>query len=235
MAEQLWTLPALTIRAVSLGTMDNNVYLLTSRETGAQILIDAADNAPAIMELLSAGARDYDDTVGADDAVVADDAGTPGRSAARLALVVTTHSHWDHVRALAEVVSATGADTAAGAADAADIDVPTVQALSHGDRCGAGDLVLEVIGLRGHTPGSVALLLRVPGGPAHLFTGDSLFPGGVGNTGADPVRFAQLMTDVSERIFAVLDDDTIVHPGHGAGTTLGAERPALPEWRARGW
>jgi glyoxylase-like metal-dependent hydrolase (beta-lactamase superfamily II) len=94
---------------------------------------------------------------------------------------------------------------------------------------------LEAIGLRGHTPGSVALLYRDSKGPAHLFTGDSLFPGGVGNTGQDPERFHRLLTDVTERIFDVLPDETVVHPGHGAGTTVGAERPQLEQWRARGW
>lgn len=199
-----------TIRRISVSQMDNNVYLITSRRTGAAILIDAADDADAIMALL-------------DDAAASPD------------LVVTTHSHWDHVRALADVVRLTGARTAAGAADVSDIDVPTDQALNHGDVIDLDGLRLEVIALRGHTPGSIALLYRDPEGPAHLFTGDSLFPGGVGNTQKDPQRFASLYRDVVERIFDVLPDNTVVHPGHGKGTTLGAERPHLPEWEARGW
>jgi glyoxylase-like metal-dependent hydrolase (beta-lactamase superfamily II) len=97
-----------------------------------------------------------------------------------------------------------------------------------------GDSTVETIALRGHTPGSVAVLYRDPTGPAHLFTGDSLFPGGVGRT-MSPVDFTSLIDDVEQRVFDALPDDTWVYPGHGDDTTLGAERPHLEEWRARGW
>jgi glyoxylase-like metal-dependent hydrolase (beta-lactamase superfamily II) len=209
-------LSRVTIRSASVSGMDNNVYLVTCRSTGAQVLIDAADDFPAITALLGSGAVDAE---------------VP----ARLDTVVTTHSHWDHVRALAEVVAATGCRTAAGQEDAGAIEVPTDLPLRHGDVVRADGFELEVIQLRGHTPGSVALLYRDPDGPAHLFTGDSLFPGGVGNTQGDPERFASLYSDVVERIFNVLPDDTLVHPGHGAGTTLGAERGQLAAWQERGW
>ncbi|MCQ1950139.1 MBL fold metallo-hydrolase [Arthrobacter sp. zg-Y859] len=206
----------ITIRSVSVSEMDNNVYLLTGKASGAQVLIDAAADFPAIQRLLAEGAQD---------------AAVP----AKLELVITTHSHWDHVRALAETAAATGAKTAAGTADIPDIEVPTLVPLEHGDTGTFPDFELEAISLRGHTPGSVALLYRDPHGPAHLFTGDSLFPGGLGNTQKDPERFAQLYQDVFERVFDYLPDDTVVHPGHGAGTTLGAERPHLREWKERGW
>ncbi|WP_019483781.1 MBL fold metallo-hydrolase [Arthrobacter sp. TB 23] len=210
------TLQDLTIRSISVSEMDNNVYLLTSKATGAQVLIDAADDAPAIMALLVEGATDT-------------------TAEPKLALIVTTHSHWDHVRALADVVGQTGARTAAGTEDVTDIAVPTDVRLEHGDTATFEGFDLEAIKLRGHTPGSVALLYRDPHGPAHLFTGDSLFPGGIGNTQGDAARFESLLKDVSERIFDYLPDDTVVHPGHGKGTTVGAERPQLEEWRARGW
>ncbi|PVE19800.1 MBL fold metallo-hydrolase [Arthrobacter sp. Bz4] len=210
------TLQDLTIRSISVSEMDNNVYLLTSKATGAQVLIDAADDAPAIMALLAEGAADT-------------------TAEPKLALIVTTHSHWDHVRALADVVGQTGARTAAGTEDVTDIAVPTDVRLEHGDTATFEGFDLEAIKLRGHTPGSVALLYRDPHGPAHLFTGDSLFPGGIGNTQGDAARFESLLSDVSERIFDYLPDDTFVHPGHGKGTTVGAERPQLEEWRARGW
>nr|WP_284287092.1 MBL fold metallo-hydrolase [Angustibacter aerolatus] len=84
-------------------------------------------------------------------------------------------------------------------------------------------------------PGSVALRYDDPAGRPHLFTGDSLFPGGVGNTRGDAAAFTSLLRDVEERLFDVLPDDTWVYPGHGADTTLGAERPHLTEWRERGW
>jgi glyoxylase-like metal-dependent hydrolase (beta-lactamase superfamily II) len=212
----MWDLNDITIRSASVSEMDNNVYLLTSKRTGAQVLIDAADDLPAIRRLLADGAADT-------------------AAEARVRLVVTTHSHWDHVRALAEAVEATGARSAAGAEDVPDIEVPTDLALNHGDPIEVDGITLEAIKLRGHTPGSVALLYRDQAGPAHLFSGDSLFPGGVGNTQKDPARFTSLMNDVEERVFGYLPDDTVVHPGHGKGTTLGAERPHLPEWRERGW
>jgi glyoxylase-like metal-dependent hydrolase (beta-lactamase superfamily II) len=206
----------LTIRSIAVSEANNNVYLLTAKSSGTQVLIDAADDAPAILALLADAQQDTDaDT--------------------NLALIITTHSHWDHVRALAEITEATAAPTAAGADDVADIPVPTDIPLQHGDVKSFDGFDLEVIHLRGHTPGSVALLYRDPHGPAHLFTGDSLFPGGVGNTQGDAERFASLYTDVVTRLFDYLPDDTLVHPGHGAGTTLGAERGSLPEWKQRGW
>ncbi len=146
-----------TIRSRSVSSMDNNVYVLTDKDTGAQVLIDAAADFPAIRELLAEAAAD---------------AAVP----AKVELIVTTHRHWDHVRALAEAVEATGARTAAGSEDAGDIEVPTDVLLEHGDKLPFGNAELEAIKLRGHTPGSVALLYRVPDGPAHLFTGDALFP-----------------------------------------------------------
>jgi glyoxylase-like metal-dependent hydrolase (beta-lactamase superfamily II) len=204
------------IRRIAVSDMSNNVYLLASKASGAQVLVDAADDSPAILALLAEANADTD-------------------ASAALAMIVTTHSHWDHVRALAEVTAVTGAPTAAGADDVADIAVPTNIPLHHGDVKTFGDFDLEVIHLRGHTPGSVALLYRDPLGPAHLFTGDSLFPGGIGNTGDDPERFTSLYNDVVTRIFDRLPDDTVVHPGHGDGTTLGAERGSLAEWKSRGW
>ena len=192
--------------------MDNNCYLLTCATTGAQLLIDAADDADRLLALVREGSP-----------------------TGRLDTVVTTHQHWDHVRALPAVVSATGARTAAGEDDADALPVPVDVRLRHGDTVDVGDVALDIVHLRGHTPGSVALVHRGSDGSVHVFTGDSLFPGGVGNTQGDADRFASLIDDVERRIFQVLPDETVVHPGHGAGTTLGAERPHLPEWRQRGW
>jgi len=213
------------IRKVAVGPMDNNAYLLTCRGDGSQLLVDAADEPDRLLAVLREGS-----------------------SSARLDLVVTTHRHPDHHRALESVVAVTGAPVAAGADDAEAIatasDVPVRRRLHHGDTVTVGHLTLEVVALRGHTPGSVALVYREPehvaepdavAGRAHVFTGDSLFPGGVGNTDHDPERFARLLRDVVERLFDRLGDDTWVYPGHGPDTTLGAERPHLDEWRARGW
>jgi glyoxylase-like metal-dependent hydrolase (beta-lactamase superfamily II) len=151
--------------------------------------------------------------------------------------VVTTHQHHDHVGALAEVVAATGARTVAGADDADALPVPVDERVGQGDTVPVGDVTLGVIHLRGHTPGSIALAYAdpAPGGRTHLFTGDSLFPGGIGNTKNPGQSFESLIEDVTTRVFDVYDDDTWFYPGHGDDSTLGAERPHLDEWRARGW
>jgi len=204
------TLPDVVIRKASVSAMDNNCYLLTCTATGEQLLIDAADDAPRLLRLVAEGGSG-------------------------LSQVVTTHQHWDHTRALAEVVAATGARTAAGREDAAALPVPVDEPLDDGDSVRVGDVSLDVVHLRGHTPGSVALVLRSADGSTHAFTGDSLFPGGVGNTRGNAADFTSLFNDVQARLFDRLPDDTWVYPGHGKDTTLGAERPSLPEWRARGW
>ncbi len=203
-------LPDSTIRKASVSEQDNNSYLITCTATGDQLLIDAADSAPRVLELIKDGGG-------------------------RLATVVTTHQHWDHHRALAEVVAASGAHTAAGRDDAAALPVPVDVPLDHGDRVTVGELSLEVVHLRGHTPGSVALVLTSSDGSVHAFTGDSLFPGGVGNTRGDQANFTSLMDDVEQRLFDVYPDSTWFYPGHGNDSTLGAERPHLAEWRERGW
>jgi glyoxylase-like metal-dependent hydrolase (beta-lactamase superfamily II) len=200
--------PAL-LRKRSVSAMDNNVYLVTCRRTGAQLLVDAADEPDLVADLVTSGSG-------------------------RLDLVVTTHRHQDHHRALRAVVDRYRPRTAAGADDADALPVPPDHRLEHGDRLEVGALRLEVIALRGHTPGSVALALRDGAGRTHLFTGDSLFPGGPGRTWAAK-DFTSLMDDLEARVFGSYPDATVVHPGHGDGTTLGRERPHLAEWRARGW
>ena len=158
---------------------------------------------------------------------------------AGLTTVVTTHQHWDHHRALSDVVSATGAATVAGDPDADAITeqtgVSVAMRVEDGDTVAVGSCSLEVIRLTGHTPGSIALLYDDPDGHPHLFTGDSLFPGGVGNTFGDKAAFEQLYDEVTTKIFDRLPDETWFYPGHGNDSTLGAERPHLAEWRARGW
>jgi glyoxylase-like metal-dependent hydrolase (beta-lactamase superfamily II) len=200
-------LPGLTITKVSVGPMDNNAYLLRDTQTGELALIDAANDADTLLALID---------------------GRP------LGTIITTHQHFDHWGALAELERATGAVTVAGTEDAGELPVPVTRPVQHGDTISVGDSVLSVIHLRGHTPGSIALRYD-DGDQPHLFTGDSLFPGGPGNTQKDPARFDQLMTDLENRVFGELPDVTWVYPGHGKDTTLGTERPHLAEWRARGW
>ncbi|MFT8395219.1 MBL fold metallo-hydrolase [Propionibacterium sp.] len=192
---------------LSLGSMDNIGYLLDDGE-GHRALIDAAAEPERLL-----------DWIGDDP----------------LDVIVTTHQHADHVAALAAVAQATGATNYAGAPDAASIERQTgvhCNPVWTGDHIPVGSLSLEVIGLVGHTPGSIALVWH--DSPVLLFTGDSLFPGGVGKTNS-ATEFTSLLDDVTTKIFDRFADDTLVLPGHGLPTTLGAERPHLDEWRQRGW
>ncbi len=148
--------------------------------------------------------------------------------------VITTHSHPDHWQALAPSWRLTAPRRWRVAVDAEEIPVPTTNPVTDGARVRVGSCELEVIGLVGHTPGSIALAYDDPDGIVHLFTGDSLFPGGPGRT-SNPEDFTSLMDDLEAKIFGRFDDDTWIYPGHGNDSTLGTERPALPEWRARGW
>ncbi len=207
------TLPAATIIKASVGPMDNNAYLITCSETGKTLLIDAANDADRLIELIRTHAPD-------------------------ISLIVTSHQHPDHWQALEAVAKATGAPTAAHALDAEPLPVRPYRILSDGDTVPIGNLTFDVIHLQGHTEGSVALALRGGGDGAgdvtHLFTGDCLFPGGVGKTWKDG-DFERLLGDVSTKLFDRYPDSTVVYPGHGDDTTLGAERPHLEEWKQRGW
>lgn len=205
------TLPGATIIKASVGPMDNNAYLVTCTATGKTLLIDAANDADLLTALI-------------------------GEHAPDVVLIVTTHQHFDHWQALEAVAAATGAPTAAHQIDAEPLPLRPDRFLADGDTITIGELVFDVIHLRGHTPGSVALALSGDpvGGVTQLFTGDCLFPGGVGKTW-EPGAFEQLLGDVQTHLFDVYPDSTVVYPGHGDDTTLGAERPHLAEWRERGW
>ena len=200
-------LAGLTIHKLSVGPMDNNAYLLVDGASGEGLLIDAANEGERLLQLV---------------------ADVP------LATVVTTHRHGDHWQALAAVTEATGARTVAHELDAPELPVAVTSTVAHGDTVPVGSSTLSVVHLRGHTPGSIALAYEDGDGVTHLFTGDSLFPGGPGRT-TSPEDFNSLMDDLEERVFSVYDDSTWFYPGHGSDSTLGAERPSIPEWRARGW
>lgn len=208
------------IRSIPVSAMNNNVYLITSKKTGIQVLIDAADDVEAIERMLTESIED-------------------SLEPTRLALIATTHRHPDHIRALAELAERTDALIGAGEVDADSIEEATGASVDvrfeHGDVARFEGFDLTAVHLRGHTPGSIAYVYDDPSGVSHIFSGDSLFPGGVGNTDRDPARFASLIDDVEERLFDVYPDESHVHPGHGDATTLGEERPNLAEWRERGW
>jgi glyoxylase-like metal-dependent hydrolase (beta-lactamase superfamily II) len=201
--------PSVTMTKISVGPMDNNAYLLQSA-SGATLLIDAANDSGRLLKLIGDEPLDT---------------------------ILTTHRHGDHWHGLAAVAEATGARLVGGRPDVEAIaqgaGVSGLAGVWDGDEVDLGEESLAVIGLVGHTPGSITLAYS-SGGLAHLFTGDSLFPGGPGRT-TSPENFASLMADLESKVFARFDDEAVVHPGHGDDTTLGVERPHLDEWRQRGW
>ncbi|MGH8889976.1 MAG: MBL fold metallo-hydrolase [Acidothermaceae bacterium] len=201
-------LPSLRITKIAVGPMDNNAYLLRCGATGDTVLIDAAAEPDRILD---------------------------ERGDGLLISVITTHQHPDHWQALESVVGVTGPSVIAHPADAGGLPIPVTELVDDGDTIEFGDCELRVIHLRGHTPGSIALLYDADPTAPHLFTGDSLFPGGPGNTHGNATDFTSLIDDLEAKIFAKLPDETWVYPGHGNDTTLGAERPHLAAWRARGW
>jgi len=200
----------LTVNKVSVGPMDNNAYLLVCTATNEALLVDAANEPERIADLVGAG-----------------------DSRPELRHLVTTHRHRDHWEALGAVAGMFQTRQIAHPEDAPELPIPMDVLVSQGDVVEFGEIALEVIHLRGHTPGSIALLYRGPDRP-HLFTGDSLFPGGHGRT-VTVEDHIQLMDDLEERVFGPLPDDTWFYPGHGDDSTLGEQRPHLQEWRDRGW
>jgi glyoxylase-like metal-dependent hydrolase (beta-lactamase superfamily II) len=200
-------LPQLIISKLAVGPLSNNTYLLRCRDTGEQVLIDAANQSEDIVNL-----------IGSDS----------------LSLVLTTHSHPDHWQALEAVVAATSADSCAPWADAPAITPITNRLLRHGDIVEFGNCALEVITVGGHTVGCSMFLYRDPLGHEHLFSGDALFPGGVGKT-SSAEDFRTLFEGVKKHVFDSLSDLTWIYPGHGDDTTVGVERTQLNDWEGRGW
>jgi glyoxylase-like metal-dependent hydrolase (beta-lactamase superfamily II) len=195
------------IRKVSVEEMDNNVYVVACARTRTALLIDAAARPERLREVLEG----FDPIA-----------------------VVQTHGHWDHVRAWEELAADPGLPVWGHPGDDELFPAPLDRELGHGDVLEVGDLEVQVLHVPGHTDGS--LLYLVHGDErAHLFSGDSLFPGGPGNTWGDEERFIKLMDGLEREVFSLLPDDTWVYPGHGDDTTLGDERASLPEWRERGW
>lgn len=196
----------LHLHQISVSEMDNNCYLLTAGDQG--LLVDAADNAPAILDMAREAGVD-------------------------ITAVLTTHRHWDHVRALGEVLEATNAKHYASFIDSPAIPEDVDVELREGDSIEFAGMKLPIIILRGHTPGGVALVATVDG-VTNLFVGDSVFPGGLGRTTSEG-DFVRLYKDVTKRVFEEFPDNAILRPGHGRPTTLGEERPKLGDWWERRW
>lgn len=144
--------------------------------------------------------------------------------------IVETHGHWDHIQAVPELRDA-GYEVAVSAADAEML--PSYDLILEDDEViPVGSVRIRTIHTPGHTPGSMCFL--VEDSPV-LFSGDTLFPGGPGNTRFPGGDFEQIITSIDRRLFAPLSDETIAMPGHGDDTTIGTERPHLAEWVRRGW
>lgn len=196
----------LALHSLSVSEMDNQCYFLVDGDQA--LLIDAADDAAKLLAF-------------------AEELGVS------ITAVLTTHRHWDHTRAVEEVVKKTGAKHYASHLDAPAIPGEIDVELHHGDVVEFAGEEYPVIILRGHTPGGVALAAVIDGVP-NLFVGDSLFPGGLGKTDSEG-DFVRLFHDVNGRIFEQYPDETKVWPGHGDPTTLGEERGKLEEWWERRW
>jgi glyoxylase-like metal-dependent hydrolase (beta-lactamase superfamily II) len=143
--------------------------------------------------------------------------------------VIETHGHWDHIQAVPAVRDA-GYQVGVTAADAAML--PSYDDILEDDSViEVGRLRLSTIATPGHTPGSMCFQLE---GSPLLFSGDTLFPGGPGNTSFEGGDFPTIIEAIDTRLFT-RPADTIVLPGHGNWTTIGNERPHLDEWVERGW
>lgn len=146
--------------------------------------------------------------------------------------ILITHGHRDHHKGLVALHDRRPAPVLVGAPDAEMLPLTPERLLRDGDVVQLGPHALNALATPGHTPGGTCFTLG-----SLLFSGDTLFPGGPGNTRREtnPLGdFERIMGSLRTRLF-VLPDQTRVLPGHGEPTTIGRERPHLDEWQARGW
>jgi glyoxylase-like metal-dependent hydrolase (beta-lactamase superfamily II) len=143
--------------------------------------------------------------------------------------ILTTHGHGDHHDALDPVRHKLGVPGGIGGDDASMLKTPPDFTINDGETFRFGDHEVRALHTPGHTPGATCFLIG-----KHLFTGDTLFPGGPGNTKGNRQNFIQIIESIRTRLFT-LPDETVVYPGHGRDTTIGAEKPHLQEWIDRGW
>jgi glyoxylase-like metal-dependent hydrolase (beta-lactamase superfamily II) len=199
-----WADSRLEVHKLVVGPYDNNVFVLRCRETGESVLIDAANEHDKLLELCTR---------------------------LNVQRVLETHGHFDHIQAVPAMREA-GLQVAISSADAPMLKKVGYDVfLDDAEVIEVGRLRLHAIHNPGHTPGSISF--RVEGAPI-LFSGDTLFPGGVGNTKTPQGDFDTIISSVDNRLFS-LPAHTVVMPGHGVDTTIGHERPHLQEWVQRGW
>ncbi len=199
-----WSNADVEVHKLVVGPIDNNVFVIRCKASGEAVLLDAANEHEQLLELCQ-----------------------------RLGVrrVLETHGHWDHIQAVPAMREA-GYEVAVTALDAPKLkDVGYDVFLDDTEVVEFGRQRLHAIHNPGHTPGSISFKLE---GTPLLFTGDTLFPGGPGNTSFPDADFDTIIRSIDDKLF-VFPDDTIVLPGHGDDTTIGTERPHLDEWIARGW
>ncbi len=199
-----WVNGDVEVHKVVVGPYENNVFVVRCRQTGDAVLIDAANEHEQLLELCQ-----------------------------RLGVrrVLETHGHWDHIQAVPAMRDA-GYEVAVTKLDAPKLsDVGYDVFLDDAEVIEVGRLRLRAIHNPGHTSGSISFYVE---GTPLLFTGDTLFPGGPGNTSFEDGDFETIIRSIDDKLFTV-PASTIVLPGHGVDTTIGAERPHLQEWVERGW
>ena len=199
-----WRDTNVEVHKVVVGPFDNNVFVVRCRRSGEAVLIDAANEHEQLLALCQ-----------------------------RLGVkrVLETHGHWDHIQAIPALREA-GYQVGVTAADAPRLkEVGYDVFIDDEEVIEVGDLRLRAIHNPGHTEGSISF--HVVDTPL-LFTGDTLFPGGPGNTQLEGGDFATIISSIDNKLFTFAAE-TIVLPGHGLHTTIGAERPQLATWVARGW
>ena len=192
------------VHKVVVGPYDNNVFVVRCRATGEAVLIYAANEHEQLLELCQ--------LLG-------------------VTRVLETHGHWDHIQAIPAMREA-GYEVAVTALDAPRLkDVGYDVFIDDKEVIEIGNLRLHAIHNPGHTEGSISF--AVANTPL-LFTGDTLFPGGPGNTTLEGGNFATILHSIDTKLFT-FPDNTIVLPGHGLDSTIGTERPHFQEWVDRGW
>jgi len=197
----------IAVDKIEVGTFENNCYVIRDLSSDAAVVVDAPFEADTIVRHCS----------GLD-----------------VTEIVLTHGHFDHVSALADLRDLLEARSACHAADHSMMPAPVDRTIADGDVVSVGSVPLTAMHTPGHTPGGLCLLYESEGSTPVLFSGDTLFPGGPGNTKLEYGDFATIIESIRTRLFT-LADETIVMPGHGLDTTIGTERPHLGEWIARGW
>ncbi len=200
------------IRKLVLGPLDSNCFIVGAEPDKAGMIIDPADEAQVIFKTVR--------ELGLD-----------------IKYIVLTHGHLDHIGALKEVRDKIGAEVAVHGADVSLLKdhslgnlfglfypepLPPDRLLEDGDSLDVGDLRFQVLHTPGHSPGGICLL-----GHGVVFSGDTLFNYGIGRTDLPGGSYSQLMNSIHTKLM-VLPDDTVVYPGHGPDSTIGAERKGNP-------